>query len=88
MTATDAATEQPTVLQDTWVLLDEASQILLRAEAIVALLGLESDAAQSHSYAADVAGDLLATLKLKLADAQRMLRPTHGRRSGGLARRR
>jgi hypothetical protein len=88
MTATDAATEQPTVLQDTWVLLDEASQILLRAEAIVALLGLESDAAQSHSYAADVAGDLLGTLKSKLAEAQQMLRPTRGRRSGGIARRR
>lgn len=88
MTATDAATEQPTVLQDTWVLLDEASQILLRAEAIVALLGLESDAAQSHSYAADVAGDLLDKLKSKLAEAQQMLRPTRGRRSGVLARRR
>ncbi len=88
MTATDATTEQPTVLQDTWVLLDEASQILLRAEAIVALLGLESDAAQSHSYAADVAGDLLDKLKSKLAEAQQMLRPTRGRRSGVLARRR
>lgn len=88
MSATDAATEQPTVLQDTWVLLDEASQILLRAEAIVALLGLECDAAQSNSYAADVAGDLLDKLKSKLAEAQQMLRPIRGRRSGVLARRR
>jgi hypothetical protein len=88
MTATDAATEQPTVLQDTWVLLDEASQVLLRAEAIVALLGLESDAAQSHSYAADVAVDLLGTLKSKLAEAQQLLRPTRQRRSGRLSRQR
>lgn len=88
MTANDAAAEQPTVLQDTWVLLDEASQILLRAEAIVALLGLESDAAQSHSYAADVAVDLLGTLKSKLAEAQQLIRPTRRRRSGRVATRR
>lgn len=88
MTATDAATEQPSVLQDTWVLLDEASQILLRAEAIVALLGLESDAAQSHSYAADVAVDLLGTLRGKLAAAQHLLRPTRPRRSSIAARQR
>ena len=81
MTATDAPTNQQDVLQNTWVLLDEASQVLLRAEAIVVLLGIESDMSQSHAYAAEVAVDLLGTLKGKLVDAQQLLRPTRRRNS-------
>lgn len=58
-----------------WVLLDEASQVLLRAEAIVVLLGGESESSAHHAYAADVASDLLRTLKEKLSEAQKLLQP-------------
>ncbi len=81
MNVNDASSTEPDVFHSTWVLLDEASQVLLRAESIVVLLGIESDAAQSHAYAADVAGDLLGTLKEKLAQAQEMVGPLRRRRS-------
>lgn len=82
MIATDDSGTPTDVLQRTWVVLDEARQVLLRAESIIVLLGAESDAAPHHAYAADVAGDLLGTLKEKLSKAQEMVRPARGRHEG------
>lgn len=89
MIATNGAGTQSDVLQRTWVVLDEARQVLLRAESIIALLGVESEASPHQAYAVDVAGDLLSTLKEKLSQAQEMVRPPGRRpspigvRSGG-----
>jgi hypothetical protein len=76
MIAADDSDAKSDVLQSTWVVLDEARQVLLRAESIIVLLGVESDASPHHAYAADVAGDLLGALKEKLSQAQEMVRPT------------
>lgn len=76
MIATDDSDAKSDVLQSTWVVLDEARQVLLRAESIIVLLGVESEASPHHAYAADVAGDLLGTLKEKLFLAQELVRPT------------
>jgi len=75
MIATDDSDAKSDVLQSAWAVLDEARQVLLRAESIIVLLGGESDASPHHAYAADVAGDLLGTLKEKLSKAQEMVRP-------------
>lgn len=75
MIATDDSGTQSDVLQRTWVVLDEARQVLLRAESIIVLLGAESEASPHHTYAADVAGDLLGTLKEKLSQAQELVHP-------------
>lgn len=77
MTAADDSDTQSDVFQRTWAVLDEARQVLLRAESIIVLLGAEADAPPHHAYAADVAGDLLGTLKEKLSRAQEMVLP-HG----------
>lgn len=81
MTAADDSGTQSDVLQRTWAVLDEARQVLLRAESIIVLLGVDSDESPHHAYAADVAGDLLGTLKEKLSQAQEMVRPPHMHRS-------
>jgi len=75
MVATDDSDARSDVLQSAWAVLDEARQVLLRAESIIVLLGGESDASPQQIYAADVAGDLLSTLKEKLSRAQEMVRP-------------
>lgn len=86
MIATDDLDAQSDVLRNTWVVLDEARQVLLRAESIIALLGAESDAPPHHAYAADVAGDLLDTLKEKLSQAQEMVRPRQSHCSPTMAK--
>lgn len=75
MTVIHDADPEPDVLHTAWSVLDEASQVLLRAEAIVVLMGSEAETSVHVSYATDVAGDLLRTLKAKLVEAQQMLRP-------------
>lgn len=77
----DACDAQPAFAHDTWVLLDEASQGVTKAEAIVSLLGVDSDAAECHAHAANVAGDLLKGVQEKLASAQALLRHTSGQPS-------
>lgn len=74
MIATDDSDAKPDVLQSAWAVLDEARQVLLRAESIIILLGGESDVLPHQAYAADVAGDLLSKLKEKLSQAQEMVR--------------
>lgn len=55
------------------MVLDEAEQVLLRAESIVALLANESDASDHQVYAVDVASELLRRLKEKLGEAQQLV---------------
>lgn len=58
-----------------WELLDEASQVLVRAESLVLLLSFARDVEEHHAYGASMASDLLKTLKEKLSAAQEKLRP-------------
>jgi hypothetical protein len=67
----DAAAAHP---HDAWVLLDEASQDLVRAEAIVALLGLEMQASQHQLYAADIAGEFLRAASARVSEALDLVR--------------
>lgn len=60
-------------LRSAWALLDDASQLLVRAEAIVALLGAQSDTQPHHAYGADVASELLQRLKEKMSEAQKLV---------------
>lgn len=57
-----------------WLILDEASQVLVRAEALVLLLGSAHDVEEHHRYAAEIACDHLRALKGKLVDAQDLVR--------------
>ncbi|MFG6412711.1 hypothetical protein ACG02S_02245 [Roseateles sp. DC23W] len=59
---------------DAWVLLDEASQDLVRAGAIVDLLGLEMQASQHQLYAADIAGEFLRAASARVSDARDLIR--------------
>lgn len=59
---------------DAWVLLDEASQDLVRAEAIVDLLGLEMQASQHQLYAADIAGEFLRAASSRVSEARDLIR--------------
>lgn len=59
---------------DAWAVLDEAQQLLLRAESVVVLLGSEPDASAHHSYAADVASELLTRAKERVSKAQEIVR--------------
>lgn len=67
----DVAAAHP---HDAWVLLDEASQDLVRAEAIVDLLGLEMQASQHQLYAADIAGEFLRAASARVSDARDLIR--------------
>lgn len=58
-----------------WEILDEASQVLVRAESLVRLIGCASDVEQHHAFGADIACDLLGDLKEMLAAAQGQIRP-------------
>ncbi|MBZ8142359.1 hypothetical protein CLD22_20965 [Rubrivivax gelatinosus] len=53
-----------------WVLLDEASQELVRAEAIVALLASEMEASRHQLYAAQTAGEFLHAVSERIAQAR------------------
>lgn len=56
-----------------WVLLDEASQELVRAEAIVALLASEMEASRHQLYAAQTAGEFLHEVSERIAQARDMI---------------
>lgn len=56
-----------------WVLLDEASQELVRAEAIVALLASEMEASRHQLYAAQMAGEFLHAVSERVAQARDMI---------------
>lgn len=74
MKAADQHDAEAKALKAAWAMLDEASQVLLRAESIVLLLGDAHDVPEHHVYGAEVACGLLRTLKEKLSDAQEMVR--------------
>lgn len=57
-----------------WVLLDEASDDLVRAEAIVDLLGLEMHASRHQLYAAQIAGEFLRAANERMTTALEMVR--------------
>lgn len=67
----DVAAAHP---HDAWVLLDEAARDLVRAEAIVDLLGLEMQASQHQLYAADIAGEFLRAASARVSDARDLIR--------------
>ncbi|MBG6078988.1 hypothetical protein [Rubrivivax gelatinosus] len=56
-----------------WVLLYEASQDLVRAEAIVALLASEMEASRHQLYAAQTAGEFLHAVSERVAQARDMI---------------
>lgn len=62
------------VTQLAWEILDEASQVLVRAESLVMLLRCADDVETHHRYGAEIVGDLLKTLGEKLSDAQAQIR--------------
>lgn len=57
-----------------WTLLDEASEDLVRAEAIVDLLGLEMQASRHQLYAAQIAGEFLRTASERVSEARDVIR--------------
>lgn len=67
----DVAADHP---HDAWVLLDEASQDLVRAEASVDLLGLEMQASRHQLYAADIAGEFLRAASARVSEARDLIR--------------
>lgn len=67
-----AATE---AIHPAWDILDDASQVLVRAEALVMLLRCAHDVEEHHRYGAEIAWDFLRTLKEMLSDAQAQIRP-------------
>lgn len=69
--SSDQGAEAPA--RTAWVLLDEASQELVRAEAIVALLASEMEASRHQLYAAQTAGEFLQAVSERIAQAQDMI---------------
>ncbi|WP_162245877.1 MULTISPECIES: hypothetical protein [unclassified Roseateles] len=57
-----------------WTLLDEASEDLVRAEAIVDLLGLEMQASRHQLYSAQVAGEFLRAASERVSEARDLIR--------------
>ncbi|MFT7776621.1 hypothetical protein [Roseateles sp.] len=57
-----------------WTLLDEASEDLVRAEAIVDLLGLEMQASRHQLYAAQIAGEFLRAASGRVSEARDLVR--------------
>jgi hypothetical protein len=57
-----------------WTLLDEASEDLVRAEAIVDLLGLEMQASRHQLYAAQIAGEFLRAASERISEARDLVR--------------
>ncbi|MDY0747927.1 hypothetical protein SNE35_25725 [Paucibacter sp. R3-3] len=57
-----------------WELLDDASQVLARAEALVLLLSCARDLEEHHACGAEMARELLAALRAKLFAAQDRIR--------------
>lgn len=57
-----------------WALLDEASEDLVRAEAIVDLLGLEMQASRHQLYSARIAGEFLRAASERISEARDKVR--------------
>jgi len=74
MEAVDHQTGRAEELHAAWTILDEASQVLVRAEALVLLIEQAHDLDEHHVYGAEIACGLLKTLKEKLSDAQDQIR--------------
>ncbi|MBA4342388.1 MAG: hypothetical protein C0423_09575 [Methylibium sp.] len=55
---------------DAWTLLDEASENLVRAEAIIDLLGLEMQASRHQLYSAQIAGEFLRAASERVSEAR------------------
>jgi hypothetical protein len=67
---------------DAWILLDEASDDLVRAEAIVDLLGLEMQASRHQLYAAQIAGEYLRAASERVSEALGIVREIGSPRRG------
>ena len=61
-----------------WSTLDEALQILARAESLVMLLRSAGDVEEHHRYGAEIACDELNQLKKKLSEALIQVRASKG----------
>jgi hypothetical protein len=66
-----ATAEEP---HPAWRTLDEALQVLVRAESLVMLMGSAFDVEEHHRYGAEIACDHLRSLKYKISEAQGLLR--------------
>lgn len=66
----EATAEGPRAI---WATLDDALQVLVRAESLVMLLRCAYDVEEHHRYGAEVACDHLRELKQRLEDAQAQL---------------
>ncbi|MCE4554959.1 hypothetical protein LXT13_11030 [Pelomonas sp. P8] len=66
-------------LHEAWNFLDEASNDLVRAEAIVDLLGLEMQASRHQLYAATIAGEFLRAASARVSEARELVRPANKR---------
>lgn len=58
-----------------WEPLDDALQILVRAQSIMMLLECASDVEEHHRYCAQIACDELRSLKQKVTEALTQIRP-------------
>lgn len=58
-----------------WEPLDDALQILVRAQSIMMLLECASDVEEHHRYCAQIACDELRSLKMKVTEALGRIRP-------------
>lgn len=57
-----------------WTALDDALQVLVRAESLVMLIGCAFDVEEHHRYGAEVACDHLRSVKNKISAAQALVR--------------
>lgn len=64
-----------------WGPLDDALQILVRAESIMMLLQCAFDVEEHHRYGAQIACDELRSLKQKITAALAQIRPARRRRT-------
>lgn len=58
-----------------WSTIDDASNRLVRASALVTLLSFDTDASEHQVYSAEIAADLLREVSGMLSASQRILRP-------------
>ena len=72
---------------DAWEILDDASQVLVRADALVMLLRCADDMEEHHPYGAEIVSDHLRTLKEMLSHAQARLCAAEAAAAGYPARR-
>lgn len=75
MDADDGAAPVADDTHSAWTALDDALQILVRAESLVLLLEHAFDVEEHHRYGAQIACDHLHRLKQRIHDAQALIRP-------------